>query len=328
MAATDLVPTQTPFINAAAAAVSAAMAPYEGRMASAMQNFERMAQQFCAQGNANLAAMNATGGAIPQRVVPGAGSCGSCGGGCAGGKCNLVSQGGGGGSIVYGGGRELGPEGIMLPPGAAPLMVMPECYSDCDPIDPCLYEFYRMARSRFDEYSWNELLKREIEVVHLDTNVGDGVINQVPAQPLALNQSAILVQNGAQQLPWQPGLIKLNFKWTGTPQPELATLQLYSGVAGVTNIGDPTAAGLIEIGSAYKFSDFECGTDCYLVPFPKIFRCKVNAIPDTRRLYARVSLGAVGAATLASYSITVIKRATAACTKYTNMYQGCLSGKS
>ena len=45
-------------------------------------------------------------------------------------------------------------------------------------------------------------------VVHVlsDANVGAAPY-QVPAEPLAANQAAILVQNAAQQLPWQPGLI-------------------------------------------------------------------------------------------------------------------------
>lgn len=329
MAATELVPTGTPFINAAAAAVAAAMVPYEGRMASALANFEQLAQKFCAQGNANLAAMN-SGGAMPQRVVPGAGGCGSCGGGCKNGACSLVTQGGGGGAILYGAGFDTnaGPPPIPMTAGGPPLMNMPGCFQLCNDIDPCLYQFYLEARPRFDEWSWLKLFEREIEVVHLDTNVGDGVINQVPGQPLAANQNAIFVQNGAQQLPWQPGLIKLNAKWTGTAAPELVTIQFYSGIAGITAIGDPGTAGLIEIGSAYKLSDFECGTDCYLVDWPKLFGCKTNAIPDTRRVYVQVRVGAVGAATLSSYAVTVLKRATRACARYTNMYEKLLGGGS
>jgi len=324
----DIATQNTPFAAALAAQAKAYFEPMQAQLGNFMQRADQMLAQVCAQGNANATGMSAST-AQQQRVVPGAGGCNSCGGGCAGGRCSFTTQGGGGSAVLYSGGRELpAVEGIQLPPGAAPLMVMPECYSDCEPIDPCLYEFYRMARSRFDEYSWNELLKREIEIVHLDTNVGDGVINQVPAQPLTAGQSAVLVQNGAQQLPWQPGMIKLNAKWNGTAQPEQVFIQFYSGVSGVTNIGDPNAAGLITIGSEYKLSDFECGTDCFLVPFPKIFRCKVNAIPDTRRVYVRVAVGQVGQASLVSYQVTIIKRATASCTKYTNMYQGCLSGKS
>ena len=182
------------------------------------------------------------------------------------------------------------------------------------------------ARKRFDEWSWLELSKREIDVVHLDTNVGDGVTYQVPAQPLATGQQAILVQNAAQQLPWQPGLIKLNADWTGTKAPSLVTINFWSGIAGITNIADPVAAGLIQIGSSYKLSDFECAQDCYLAPWPKLFGCGTNAIPDTRRVYVEVRVGAVGAATLSSYSVTVLKRATAQCDKWTNIYRGCNKG--
>lgn len=324
---TDIAVPQSPYATAVAQAIAAALAPMQGQIATYMSRAETAMQRICEQG-----AMNASGqpaNATLQRVVPGAGGCGSCGGGCAGGKCSLV-QGGGSGATLYGGGFETsngGPPLIPATPGGPPLLVMPGCFQECDAIDPCLYSFYLEARPRFDEWSWLKLFEREIEVVHLDTNVGDGVLNQVPAQPLAANQSAILVQNGAQQLPWQPGLIKLNAKWTGTAAPELVQIQFYSGIAGITNVGDPTAAGLIEIGSAYKLSDFECGTDCYLVPWPKLFNCKTNAIPDTRRVYVRVTVGSVGAATLSSYAVTVLKRQTRTCTKYTNMYDNIVNGK-
>ena len=322
---------QSPFATAAAQAAEAAFAPYAAKFGTLVQQFDSALAKICQQGNMNAAQqgqmvpqMNMNANALPQRVVPGAGGCNSCGGGCAGGKCSLVTQGGGGGPIVYGGGRPSGPMPIPQQPGGPPVMVVPGCYSECDGIDPCLYQFLMEARLRFDEWSWLELMKREIDVVHFDTNVGNGIVNQVPAQPLAANQNAILVQNASQQLPWQPGLIKVNADWTGTKAPSLVTINFWSGIAGLTNIGDPTAAGLIQIGSSYKLSDFECAQDCYLAPWPKLFGCSTNAVPDTRRVYVEIRVGAVGAATLSSYSITVLKRQTAQCDKWTGIYKGCL----
>ena len=336
---TSLVPSNTPYAAAAAAAAKNAFAPMEQQFAGWMQRADAALAQICQAGAAN-ASMNSAGQmstsgqmsreglAMPQRVVPGGGGCQGCGGGCAGGKCSFGngSMGGGGGPLIYGGGYPNGPQPIPQQPGGPPIMVVPGCYSECDGIDPCLYQFLLEARKRFDEWSWLELSKREIDVVHLDTNVGDGVTYQVPAQPLAASQQAILVQNAAQQLPWQPGLIKLNADWTGTKAPSLVTINFWSGIAGITNIADPVAAGLIQIGSSYKLSDFECAQDCYLAPWPKLFGCGTNAIPDTRRVYVEVRVGAVGAATLSSYSVTVLKRATAQCDKWTNIYRGCNKG--
>lgn len=297
-----------PFASAFAAQAENYLKPMAGQMAQWMEKADRMLAQVCMQGNQNATGTpNTANLAIPQRVVPG--GCGSCGGGCANGQCSF-----GGGS---------GPPAIPQQPGGPPVMVVPGCYSECDGIDPCLYAFLLEARKRFDEWSWLELMKREIDIVHLDTNVGDGVTYQVPAQPLATGQNAILVQNAQQQLPWQPGLIKLNADWTGTKAPSLVTINFWSGISGITNIADPTAAGLIQIGSSYKLSDFECAQDCYLAPWPKLFGCGTNAIPDTRRVYVEVRVGAVGAATLSSYSVTVLKRRTAQCDKWTSIYKGC-----
>ena len=337
MDTSSLVP-QNPYAAAAAAEAAKMFAPYEGKFSSFLQRAEQALANVCQQGNANSAAMTSGGQmmtgqmspaglAIPQRVVPGAGGCQGCGGGCAGGKCSFGngSMGGGGGPVIYGGGHPNGPQPIPQQPGGPPVMVVPGCYSECDGIDPCLYRFLLEARLRFDEWSWLELMKREIDVVHLDTNVGAAPY-QVPAEPLAANQAAILVQNAAQQLPWQPGLIKLNADWTGTKAPSLVTINFWSGISGITGITDPTTAGLIQIGSSYKLSDFECAQDCYLAPWPKLFGCGTNAIPDTRRVYVEVRVGAVGAATLSSYSVTVLKRATAQCDKWTNIYRGCNKG--
>ena len=327
---TSLVP-QTPFAAAAAAEAAKAFAPFQAQFANFMQNAEGALRNICQQGamNANTAGQPTMVGTMQnQRVVPGAaGGCQGCGGGCAGGKCSFGngSMGGGGGPVLYGGGYPNGPQPIPQQPGGPPIMVVPGCYSECDGIDPCLYQFLLEARKRFDEWSWLELMKREIDVVHLDTNVGAAPY-QVPAEPLATNQAAILVQNAAQQLPWQPGLIKVNADWTGTKAPSLVTINFWSGISGITGITDPTTAGLIQIGSSYKLSDFECAQDCYLAPWPKLFGCGTNAIPDTRRVYVEVRVGAVGAATLSSYSVTVLKRATAQCDKWTGIYKGSCKG--
>jgi hypothetical protein len=316
----DIATQNTPFAAALATQAKAYFEPMQAQLGNFMQRADQMLAQVCAQGNANAANPNMSA----QRVVPGMpGGCGSCGGGCANGQCSFGGGSGGGGPEFYGAGRPGGPPAIPQQPGGPPVMVVPGCYSECDGIDPCLYAFLLEARKRFDEWSWLELMKREIDIVHLDTNVGDGVVYQVPAQPLAANQQAILVQNAAQQLPWQPGLIKLNADWNGTKAPSLVTINFWSGISGITNIADPTTAGLIQIGSSYKLSDFECAQDCYLAPWPKLFGCGTNAIPDTRRVYVEVRVGAVGAATLSSYSVTVLKRRTAQCDKWTSIYKGC-----
>lgn len=315
MAATDLVPS-SPFLAAAASAVAQAMAPYEGRMASSLQSLERMAQQFCAQGNANLAAMNATGGAIPQRVVPG-GDCG-CGGGCKNGACSLGGRGGPG---FYGGGP-LQTSTVSTVPGAPPFMVLPACYQNCKQISECLAYFLEQARPRFDEWSWLELAKSEVDVVHFDTNVGAGPTYQVPAVPLGAGQASLQVQNDAQQLPWEPGLIKISAEWTGTKAPSLVEIRFYSGLPNITGITSVTASGLILIGKTYKLADFECADDCYLMPWPTLFGCVTSAIPDTRRLYCEVSVGAVGAATLSSINLTVLKRETRQCNNWMKKCSG------
>jgi hypothetical protein len=88
---TDIAVPQSPYATAVAQAIAAALAPMQGQIATYMSRAETAMQRICEQG-----AMNASGQPANtlQRVVPGAGGCGSCGGGCAGGKCSLVQGGG------------------------------------------------------------------------------------------------------------------------------------------------------------------------------------------------------------------------------------------
>ena len=146
---------------------------------------------------------NHEGGACPSWVAKG--NRHSCGGGCGGScsDCKMV-----GGMCQF-----------PNSPGAAPMLVplgeAPECY-DCDCIDPCLYPLLVQARNDFDDYAWQELWKEESPIVHLDKSVGLAA-DYNDNTPLASSEKILYVQEDGQQLPWVPGLVKVEGKFSLEP---------------------------------------------------------------------------------------------------------------
>lgn len=215
-----------------------------------------------------------------------------------------------GNGCVLPGGNGAKPKPVPMSPGAPPFQVLPQCYSDCDCLDPCLAEFYEWARHDFDEWSWLELNKAESEIVHLNVPVGAGPQYQA-ALPLAATQKIIFGQELAQELPYQPGGIKIDAKWSGNPAPGKVVVNFYSGARGLTGITSPSAAGLILIGRSYTLADFECKDDCYLLKWPRLFGCKTSAIPHRRMIYVEFIAGAdLGGAELTDLNPTLLKKGT------------------
>lgn len=231
-----------------------------------------------------------------------AGGCG-CGGkgGCAGGSCGM-GGGGGGGSTIPGIPSNGGIPGVPLARGS-----YPACYTDCRDINPCLRPYLENQALQIDAFSLLELYKNEAEIVHQNVSVGAAPFNS--ALPLAANQSIVYVQEAGQQLAYVPGLLKVKATFSdGNDHQADLGLTLYAGPRGLTGITSLGASsGLTIIGRAYTFEDFQCGTSCYLAPWPKLFNCSNQVIPGERCVYAVVNAGALGAVTVTSLSIVTIK---------------------
>jgi len=272
-------------------------------------DFQRFTNGLCGslQGDGVIALLEGDDGS------PGEGGCGcGCGGTGAckadGGACQLPTP------------TAQSTAGGDYPPaqGMPPYFIMPQCYSKCRRLSPCLLEMMRHARTRFDEWSWLEMAKSEGSIVHFDTSVGIGP-NYQTALPIAANQSMIFAQEATQQLPWEPGLVKVEPTWSGGGAPGAVTLRLYSGPRGVTGITDPTASGLIQIGNDLKLSDFKSGDNAFLTQMPELFNCKTAGIPDTRAMYIEIAAGAIGGDTLTDIGLAVIK-------DYTQKYRESVQG--
>ncbi|MCY0994342.1 hypothetical protein OV203_44870 [Nannocystis sp. ILAH1] len=292
-------------------------------MAAALEQGEGLAQQFCgwlAQQQGNQVAQGGNQVAF-ARELPAGKDHHQCGGAC-GGKCGGAC--GGACGFKPGGGQQQQqqqPGMVPVVPGAAPLQVLPQCYLDCDCIDACLYEFLKHARLDFDEWSWLELNKNESDIVHL--NVPAGGVGYQAALPLAASQKIIFQQELGQQLPYQPGAIKIDPKWTGNAVPDQVTVTLYAGDRGLTGITNPAASGLIIVGRPFTLQDFECKDDCYVVPWPRLFGCRTSAIPHRRAIYIEFAASsALGQATVTSLNPTILKKGSRLYGKY------CGNGKA
>lgn len=267
-------------------------------LAAAIERGEAFAVQFCGM---LMQQQNGGGQMVMARELPASGgeTC-ACGGGSAN-ACKCKNGGHGGQMIPVGGGSPFRPT-----PGAAPLQVLPACYEKCDVLEPCLYEFMEQARKDYDEWSWLEYAKQEIDFVHLDVSVGGA--GYQTGLPLAASQKVLFRQTNKQQLPYQPGALKIDPKWTGNPVPDAVIVRLWSGERNLSAIVDPKAAGLVQIGSDLRLQDFECKDDCWLVPWPKLFGCQTSAIPNRRAIYIEFVAGALGAATVTSLNPTILKK--------------------
>ncbi|MFY0531485.1 hypothetical protein [Nannocystis pusilla] len=229
----------------------------------------------------NIAKSTATPGATPGSTVPG-----SCCKGCAsGGSC-----------------EDGCPNPIMNQ--------LPGCYGNCRVMSECLQQYMRVARALVDDASWMEYQKGESPIVHINQSIG-AAPNYQAAFPLGTNQNMLLMQEAAQVLPYEPGLLKVDAEWSGTPAPSEVTVNIYAGNDSVTSVSStPSAAGLVQIGRSMNLADFECGDDCYLVGFPDAFGCDVSAIPFRRRVFVELRGGAMGASTLTGLNFTIIKKST------------------
>lgn len=206
-----------------------------------------------------------------------------------------------------------------MTPGAPPLMILPQCYTNCTCMSECLLAFMRHARLDFSEWSWLELAKSESEIVHINQSVGVAPGYLPAGKPIGANVNAIFMQELKQQLPFEPGLIKIDAKWTGTPTPGDVTVNFYEGDRNITNITSPQAAGLILIGRSYTLADFECKDDCFLVRWPRLFGCATSAIPHRRAIYAEFRGGPnMGQSQLIDLNTTILKRATETCNAWHN----------
>src|SRR5690349_4802728 len=108
-------------------------------LADALARGDQMAAAFC-QFYAGQVAANGGNPMVFARELPPGGHDGcACGGkgNCPGGQCQIPAG-------LFGGQQQPPPQ-IPMMPGAPPLQVLPQCYTDCDCIDACLYEFLKAA---------------------------------------------------------------------------------------------------------------------------------------------------------------------------------------
>lgn len=211
-------------------------------------------------------------------------------------------------------------------PGSPPAMILPECYKGCSTISKCLMEFYRDARLRTDANAWLEYNKREIGLVHLNRNVGVAPFYNVPPFPLGTGQNAMLMQEPAQWLPYEPGFFKVDLTWLGAAANQAVTIKIWTGDYSVTSVSDPNADGLVQVGRDLTLSDFTTspndsgGGCCWFMPYPELFGCEESAIPNQRRVFFELRAGAMGASQITQFAVDLVKRSTKKFTQMCKQY--------
>jgi len=181
------------------------------------------------------------------------------------------------------------------------------CYIGCRALDPCLTPYMEDAFLRFDSWAWRSMSTTDPIVVHLNKSVGVAPYNT--ALPLNPSDTILFAQEDAQMLPYNPGGIKVDPKWSAAAAPAEVTVQLFTGKNGLTGFTDTT--GLVPIGGPLTLADFECKDDCYILAFPLLDNCIAGPIPDLRSLYVQISASAtMGATTLTSLNFTILKKGT------------------
>lgn len=214
-------------------------------------------------------------------------------------------------------------------PGTPPAFSLPECYVECDSMSKCLYRFFEDARLRTDMGAWIEYNKKDIPLVHLNTNVGNAPNYNPVLPPLVANNNYMLMQEASQFLPYEPGFFKVDLTWAGgPPAAQSITINIYTGDYSVQSVTTtPEAAGLVQIGRSFTLQDFissppdSGGGCCWFLPYPKIFGCKESAIPNQRRVFIEVRVGAIAPTQLQQFSIVLVKRHTDRFRDYCTQYK-------
>jgi hypothetical protein len=192
-----------------------------------------------------------------------------------------------------------------------PMMELPGCYGRCKKISKCLMQFMRTARSLIDTGAWLEYLKNDGPLVHLDVSVG-AAPNYIAALPIGTGDSMIFMQEVAQVLPYEPGLIKIDAEWSGAKADGQVDVIFYTGPDTITanSVTSPSAAGLVQVGRKYKLSDFKCKDNCYLVAFPDAYGCSLGPVPYKRRVFVEFIAKALGASEITDLAVSIIKLGT------------------
>lgn len=219
-------------------------------------------------------------------------------------------------------------------PGSPPEQIIAECYKGCKTISKCLRAFYRDARLRTDSFAWLEYNKQEIPLVHINVSVGGAPNYAAATPPLVQNTNYMLMQERRQWLPYEPGFFKIDLKWLNDLDANAGvTVRIWTGPYDAQSVTTtPEEAGLILIGRELTLSDFFVVTNagggtgggcCWFFPYPELFGCDESAIPNGRRVFFELRIGAVGQAQITTFQVAIVKRYTRRffqmCKQYTGL---------
>lgn len=161
----------------------------------------------------------------------------------------------------------------------------------CGPVcDPCAFPQVALDLSL---YSFPQI---EAELWDQQTSIN---VLDVGAFPLAPGGTLTLSQEARRTLSWIPGVVSIASTWSGgDPQPGLLTYQWASASKGAGPAG-------VQFGAPMNGQQFECGTNCLNVPFPRYRGCDGVMIGSLSKLQLIVTLSAAATSTLESLMVTV-----------------------
>lgn len=246
----------------------------------------------------------------------------STGGGCVGGACKRGGACGGGcddckyQKFV----KEVGPVPLQTYEQFSNLMngLPKECWRRCSPMSACLQWYWLQMTNEFGAPRLENVIRLDDEVVPFDVPVvGDGLIN-FPTVPLAAGQAALIRTTPEQQGPFEPGCLKAQDSWNGERVPGAVDITFYVGPREITTftLADITNGTLVRYGRTKKLSLWDCGTQCFLLPYPKWMGCMPPPVTYKEALFMLVQVdSAAGENTLRTLDMTVLKAGTDDCNR-------------
>lgn len=226
--------------------------------------------------------------------------------------------------------------------------VLSGCYI-AEQASEALVARFKIASEHIDTWTWRELRQRDLESVHMYACSGFDASSLRAGGRLCMRQSSI------QQLPWEPCMIIIECvtppaisdeeseirSLLSAASPRAAALAEGlleklppapppTGIGSVTiafwsaashEVEFPDVARMTQIGSPYRLSDFEpVAQNRYLAPWPKLFGCGDKVIPDTRALFAQITIDDASDFEIKNVGMCVVKSATYQAKRWHDIY--------
>lgn len=315
---TPLPMTKTPAVDLLIAGIAEANAKASAEQRSALEN---MLGGFCKKLEGVVAAMmpgSSTGGGGHDHGG-GMGSCpmgGKCDGTCDPCRYKKLCE-------------ECGP--VAVPMWTSWQRVLanmpPTCYMRNCKTDPLLDWHWMQMASQYGLPRLDNVLRLDDDVVPFDENAGaHPPYVDFPTNPIAAGQSALLRTTRAQQGPFRPGCAKVQAGWNGDPKNGAVSVTYFVGPRDLEGLtADALSNGtLVQYGRKKKLSLYDCGTECFLLPWPRWQGCDRPIVTYAESLYVLVEVSAAaGDSTIATLDITILKAGTDDCNACLSQCKTC-----